>query len=93
MPLPDARLFWDWDKQGLIKSRDWTKYLIHAGGDVYNHPNLTHEQLQRYYNLFYRKFYLNPRYLWRRTLLAIRRGTFFLEVYYGAKTFFPSVFR
>jgi len=92
MPLPDARLFWEYEKQGLIKSRDWTQYKIHRGGDVYEHPNLSHETLEKYYDLFYRKFYLNPRYLMRRTRIALSRGTFFLEAYYGAKTFLPRLF-
>jgi anaerobic magnesium-protoporphyrin IX monomethyl ester cyclase len=93
MPLPDARLFWEYEKKGLIKSRDWTQYKIHGGGDVYTHPNLSHEIMQKYYDRFYSRFYLNPRYLLRRTMIALRRGTFFIEGYYGLKTFFPGVFR
>ena len=93
MPLPDARLFWDWDKQGLIKTRDWSQYKLHGGGAIYEHPNLDREKLENYYDLFYRKFYLNLRYLIRRTRIAISRGTFFIELYYGMKTFFPQLFR
>ena len=91
MPLPDAKLFWDYEKMGLIKSRDWTQYKIHRGGDTYEHPNLTHEQLEKYYDLFYRKFYFNPRYLLRRLRIAIFKGTLFLELYYAIKTFFPRI--
>ena len=92
MPLPDARLFWEWERQGLIKSRNWREYKLHGGGAVYQHPTLDREKLEQYYDLFYRRFYLNPKYLLRRAGIAISRGTFFLELYYGAKTFLPSVF-
>lgn len=93
MPLPDTRLFWDWEKQGLIKSRDWTQYKLHGGGAIYEHPTLSREKLERYYDLFYRRFYLNPRYLARRARISLMRGTFFIEMYYGLKTFLPGLFR
>lgn len=89
MPLPDTRLFWDYERKGLIKTRDWTQYRLHGGGDTYAHPNLSHEKMEEYYNRFYRKFYLNPRYLARRAKISLSRGTFFVEVKYGLKTFFP----
>jgi radical SAM superfamily enzyme YgiQ (UPF0313 family) len=91
MPLPDARLYWDWEKQGLIKSRDWKQYKLHGGGAIYEHPTLSRDKLEKYYDLFYRKFYLNPRYLLRRTRISIMRGTFFTEAYYGLKTFAPRL--
>jgi len=93
MPLPDARQFWEWERQGLIKSRDWRQYKLHGGGPIYQHPTLAREEMEKYYDLFYRRFYLNPKYLFRRAGIAISRGTFFLEMYYGAKTFLPDVFR
>ncbi len=93
MPLPDARLFWEWERQGLIMTRDWSQYKLHGGGAVYRHPKISRKKLEEYYELFYRRFYLNPRYLMRRTKIALSRGTFFLEMYYGLKTFFPTIFR
>ncbi len=93
MPLPDARLFRDYEEKGLIKTRDWTLYRYQGAGDVYDHPTLSYEMLQKYYNLFFRRFYLNPRYLLRRARVSLARGTWFLEIYYGLKTFLPGVFR
>ncbi len=93
MPFPDARLFQQWDNQGLIKTRDWSLYKLHGAGDVYQHPNLSREKLDEYYARFYRKFYLNPKYLARRARIALARGTFFLDLSYGLKTFLPRVFR
>jgi len=92
MPLPDTRLFRDYEEKGLIKSKDWTKYKLHGGGDTYEHPTLSHELMEEYYNLFYRKFYINPRYVARRARISLRRGTFLVEAYFGARTFLPRVF-
>ncbi|MFC1990598.1 B12-binding domain-containing radical SAM protein [Chloroflexota bacterium] len=92
MPLPDARLFREYEEKGLIKSRDWSQYKLHGAGDVYQHPTLSHEKLEEYYELFYRRFYLNPKYLFRRAKISLSRGTFFLELYYGLRIFFPRLF-
>jgi len=94
IPLPDARLFWGYEAKGLIKSRDWSQYKLHGAGTVYQHPNpdLTHEKMQKYYDLFYRRFYLNPRYLARRAKISLSRGTLFDDLYYGLQTFFPRLF-
>lgn len=53
MPYPGTRLFEQLDKQGLIKTRDWSKYNQHKIADVYQHPNLSSETLNKYYYLFY----------------------------------------
>lgn len=90
LPLPGTRLFDQYEKEGRIKTRDWSQYNFHKVADVYEHPNLSAETLKKYYNLFYRRFYLNPRYLSMRIIKSIRDKTFFRDIYYGFKTFLPD---
>lgn len=91
VPIPDSKIFADWEREGRIKSRDWSQYKLHEAGVVYQHPTLSHEKMREYYDLFYRKFYLNPGYLLRRARIGIYRQTLFLDMYYGLKTFLPQL--
>lgn len=90
LPLPGTRLFAQYEKEGRIKTRDWSKYNFHKIADVYEHPNLSQEILRKYYNLFYRRFYFNSRFLKMRILKSLRDRTFWRDVYYGFKTFLPD---
>lgn len=90
IPFPGTRLFEQYEKEGRIKTKDWSKYNFHRVADVYEHPNLNQETLRRYYNLFYRRFYLNPRFLSMRFFKSLRDRTFWRDVYYGFKTFLPD---
>ncbi len=93
IPFPGTRLYEWYNERGLIKSRDWSLYKLHGSGDIYTHPNLTHELMEKYYDAFYRRFYLNPRYLFRRVFLSLRKGTFWKDAYAGLQTFFPQFLR
>lgn len=66
LPLPGTQLFADFDREGLIKSKEWALYNQHEPSGVYDHPNLPWETIQHYYDLFYRRFYLRPRTVWRQ---------------------------
>lgn len=90
LPLPGTRLFTQYEKEGRIKTKDWSKYNFHKIADVYEHPNLSQETLQKYYNLFYRAFYLNPHFLRMRLLKSLREHIFWRDIYYGVKTFLPD---
>ena len=93
IPFPDTRLFADYEKRGLIRSRQWDLYNIHKAVGVYRHPNgLSPELLSYYYNLFYREYYLNPSYLLMKLRKSITTGSFFSDIITAAKTFFPTVF-
>lgn len=89
IPFPGTRLFEQYEQAGRIKTRDWSRYNIHKVADVYEHPNLSQETLRKYYSLFYRSFYLNPRFLWMRLFKSFQEHTFWRDVYYGLKTFSP----
>ncbi|MBI4243930.1 MAG: radical SAM protein [Planctomycetes bacterium] len=93
VPFPGTRLFEEYDRQGRIKSRDWSKYNFHSIKEIYEHPNLSMGMLDLYYNKFYRSFYLSPSYLLRTFLKSLKEGTIFYYVYYGLQTFFPRLFK
>lgn len=94
VPFPGTKLFEEYDKKGLIKSRDWSWYTFHgcAEKEIYQHPILSHATLKKYYKLFYRKFYLNPRYISRRLKKGLRERTLVRDAYYGVRSFFPNLF-
>jgi len=92
IPFPGTRLFEQYEKEGRIKTRDWSRYNIHKVADVYEHPNLSQETLKKYYNLFYRRFYFAPRFIFKRIFKGIITGRLFLDIYYGLRTFFPRIF-
>ncbi len=82
-PFPGSRLFEQYAKAGRIKTRDWSKYNQHKVADIYNHPNLSHEIIKKYLDLFYRSFYLNPRFLRLRLGKSLREHTFWRDIYYA----------
>jgi hypothetical protein len=42
---------------------------------IYRHPTLSWDVIERYQQLFYRRFYFRPSFVLRRALRALRRGT------------------
>ena len=87
MPLPGTPVFEDWDKKGLIKSRDWSKYIFHAErSSVYKHPNLEFDVIRKYYDKFYRELYLSPRFIARRLWRGLKTGDVFFDIYYFLRT-------
>jgi len=86
MPLPGTPIFEEWDKKGYIISKNWKDYIFHLPQKVYNHPNLDWNTINKYYNLFYRKVMLNPRFLFSRLVRGIKKGELFIDVYYFLKT-------
>lgn len=93
VPFPGTKLFSDYESQGLIKSKDWSKYNFHDIKDIYRHPTLSIETLERYYHKFYYSYYLRPSYLTRTFVNSLRDATFFHYLYYGILTFFPKLFK
>lgn len=93
MPMPDSALFKQYEKMGLIKSRDWSLYKLHGGGSVYRHPNLSHETMNRYYHLFYFMFYLNPKWVCKRLIKSIKEKTLLIDIWYGLQTFLPGLLK
>ena len=69
VPFPSTPVFDDFKKQGLILSEDWTKYNFHTASKVYSHQNLDWQTLEKYYDLFYKRFYFRPSYIDRKSVV------------------------
>lgn len=92
-PFPGTPLYEKWEKEGRILSRNWSEYIFHATGKLaYKHPNLDSETIWKYYNKFYRKFYLNPHFILNRFLKGVKSGKLFKDIYYFLKMILSGQF-
>ncbi|MFC1853647.1 B12-binding domain-containing radical SAM protein [candidate division CSSED10-310 bacterium] len=87
VPLPDTDVYHMFEKEGRIKSRDWSLYNYHLPSAIFQHPQLTQEQLSRAYYRFYRQFYFRPSYILRQFVKGITQGRLIHDFYYMIKTF------
>lgn len=83
LPLPGTPLFQDFERAGYLKSKDWAFYNQHDPSEVYDHPNLDWKTILRYYNRFYRRYYLRPKFIWRQ----LRKDMFSLNLFYDVIDF------
>lgn len=74
VPLPSTQVFEEFDKKGLLITKDWSKYNFHTASKVYNHPTLSWEVLESYYDKFHKRFYFRPSYMAKRLFLSIKKG-------------------
>ena len=74
LPFPSSALFRQIDKAGRIKSRNWDLYNFHNTTDVWEHENLSWDEIRKFYGRFHRKFYFRPSYIWKRFWRDIRMG-------------------
>ncbi|OGS23744.1 MAG: hypothetical protein A2297_05005 [Elusimicrobia bacterium RIFOXYB2_FULL_48_7] len=76
IPIPGSPLFNDLNKSGLIKTKDWSKFNLYAiPEDIYDHPRLSWEIINKYYNKFYRAFYFRPGFIFKRFMKGLLSGT------------------
>ena len=85
-PLPGTELFRMLDEQQRIKTYDWSKYAFHNVSEVYDHPTMSWDELERYYRKFYTRFYLRPAYVLRRITRGLLNGRIVYDAYYAMKT-------
>jgi anaerobic magnesium-protoporphyrin IX monomethyl ester cyclase len=86
VPYPETKIYEQWEEKGFIISRDWSKYNFHTASKVYKHPNISWETLDKYYHKFYRRFYFNPKYIFRKLRQDIRTGRLGITLRYAIKT-------
>jgi len=86
LPFPSTPLFDQLEKEGRIKTRDWSKYNFHSTTEVYDHPTLDWETIQEYYDLFYRRFYFRKNYILRRIKRGMLNGNVVYDGYYFLNT-------
>lgn len=87
VPFPGTEIYDEYEKKGLIITRDWSRYNFHNAHEIYRHPALSWGCLNRYYKLFHQRFYLRPEFLSARCWKSILRGRFFTDLYFAYQTF------
>ncbi len=85
-PLPGTEFFEEWNRRGLILSYDWSDYTFHTTKRIAKYPDLE-EEIFKYYNMFYRKLYLRPSFIWKRFWQDLKTGEIFFDIYYFIKVF------
>lgn len=88
VPFPGTEIYDEFEKKGLIKTKDWSKYNFHNAHEIYQHPSLSWDCLNYYYDLFHRCFYLRPNYLIKRGWKSIIQGRLSDDLLSGYQTFF-----
>lgn len=75
IPLPATPIFNDWDAKKIIKTKDWSKFSFYSTPTaIYDHPDLSWDIIMKYYDKFYKEFYFNPSFMWRRFKTSIKSG-------------------
>lgn len=87
-PLPGTDLFRQYQEAGLIHSNNWSDYVFHGSKRVATHPNLSEDELFQCYNIFWRRVYLRPKFIWRRFWRGVKTGDIFFDSYYFLKMLF-----
>lgn len=70
IPLPSTPIYEEWKEKQFI-TEDWDNYGFHKKKQVYTHPTLSHDTINKYYKKSYREFYLRPNYILRRGLRSL----------------------
>lgn len=87
IPLPGTKLFDDLKSQNLIKSTNWSDYNLYIPArKIYDHPNLDWDVVDKYFNKFYRNFYLNPFFIAKRAWKSILDGKIISDIKYFFQT-------
>lgn len=71
-PYPCTELSDECNRKGLVKTRDWEKYIF-LNNVIIKNKNLSEEELRRAKRDLERSFYLRPKYLIRRAVSIIRK--------------------
>ena len=88
IPFPGTPVWKDWEPKGYIKSRDWSIYSFHNDMfELYDHPDIEMRLIYRYYQLFYRKFYLRISYIIKRLKHAVAFRHLFSDMCYFINQF------
>lgn len=85
-PYPGTNFFWELEVEGRIRSYDWSKYNLHQIDEpLYEHPNLSWDQIRHYYKKGFREFYFRPSYIFKRLVRDIRKGDLLFDMNYFLK--------
>ena len=90
IPLPATPIYEEWDKRGILKTKDWNKFCFYSSpAAVYDHPDLSWEKIMKYYDKFYHEFYFRPSFLFKRLKQSAKNKTILddIKVCLGTKWF------
>ena len=81
VPLPATPLYNEWLEEGLIRPAEWSKFNLYTiPRDLFDHPDLTWDEIDKQYKKFYRAFYWRPSYLLKRLIQSARKGKIFSDI-------------
>ena len=87
IPLPATAVFDDFKSRNLIKTMQWEKFNYYViPKEIYDHPNLSWDVIDKYYNKFYKEFYFRPGFILKRFIKGIKSGTIFNDIYVLLRT-------
>lgn len=86
IPFPGTSMYNTLKQKRLLKSKSWESYNVYKLVDLFIHPNVKSDVLEKYYKLAYRRMiYTNPRFILRRFKRALVEGKIIQEAYYFTK--------
>jgi anaerobic magnesium-protoporphyrin IX monomethyl ester cyclase len=89
--LPGTPMFQDFARKGLIRTYDWDQYYAYSSEQLFAHPQLEFQTIERFMRTAYRKTIItNPGFILRRIRRGFKTGEFFWDVYYFLKFLFAS---
>ena len=76
IPLPATPLYRELEEQGLLQNRDWSDFnLYRTPRNLYLHPDVDWDTVEKYFYRFYRSFYFAPGFILRRLGRSLANGT------------------
>jgi|GEM_PF-586148 len=86
VPLPGTPMFNDLRRTDKILSYDWDLYNVYNTRQLFNHPHLSWDIVEQYYQKAYREAFLkNPAFILRRFIRGVKTGEFFWDLYYTVR--------
>jgi len=80
-PLPATDWFNELESLGLIKSNDWTKLNLYVPSrEIFDHPTLKWETIEKYMDKFYRDFYFRPVFIIKRFFKSLISGNLLSDI-------------
>ncbi|MFC1674276.1 B12-binding domain-containing radical SAM protein [Candidatus Omnitrophota bacterium] len=87
VPFPATPLYEELDRKGFIKTKEWSKYNTYVPArEVYTHPTVDWNTVDKYFNRFYREFYLRPSFITKRFFRSLMRGQILSDIKYFLQT-------
>ena len=91
--FPGTAMFDNYARTNLIKSFNWDKYVVYSDEHLFAHENLDYRYIQNFMKYAYKRAVtMNPSFVVRRFLNAIKNGDFLSDIYHGVLfVIMPSV--